>query len=168
MAEIQLRNGGVAVVDSADLDWLSQWSWSRQRSAVAEERWYAKRSEYRNGRSATIYMHREILNPPPGFVPDHINRDGLDNRRVNLRVATSAQNTRLAVHRPTISGYRGVKPYRGKWVAYIVQRRSADPRDVKYRTFGTFADPVDAARAYDRASRELFGDFGFQNFKDGA
>ena len=87
---------------------------------------------------------------------DHINHDGLDNRRANLRPATSSQNK--GNQRPRISGtspYKGVsRAFKGKpWQVFV-----------GHEYVGTFDDEVEAARAYDAAARERFGEFACPNF----
>src|SRR3990167_5658255 len=79
---VPLTRGLFALVDEADFAWVSQWTWCVQRS------WknYAVR---RNGRRVSgtykVRMHRDLLGAAAGQVVDHINGDGLDNRRANLR-----------------------------------------------------------------------------------
>ena len=96
-----------------------------------------------------------------GSEVDHINRDKLDNRRSNLRLVTHTQNCVNASLRVTnTSGFKGVNFYRGKyWRAYI---------RVNYRhiSLGFFPTAEAAARAYDEAAREHFGEFAFLNFPD--
>jgi hypothetical protein len=94
------------------------------------------------------------------MVVDHINGNGLDNRMVNLRVCTAAQNSRNRKPRKgSLSGYRGVSFYKNyqKWVAQIMYD------GVKYY-LGYFSDPKEAALAYDAKARELHGDYARVNF----
>lgn len=147
--EIPLTQGRVALVDAADFERISQ------------HRWYAKRDKHtfyavRHGGQTTrrlIYMHREIVG---GALIDHRNRDGLDNRRENLRPATHAQNM---VNRPSASIYRGVRfmtRRRKNWQAQITVAR-------RTRSLGYFATPTEAARAYNIAAVAAFGDFAVLN-----
>ena len=91
---------------------------------------------------------------------DHIDGDGLNNRRANLRHCTNQENCRnQGLARNNRSGFKGVSwyPNSGKWVATIW--------DGKRKVFlGYYADPVEAARAYDAKARELFGEFARPNF----
>jgi hypothetical protein len=99
---------------------------------------------------------------PDGYTVDHINRDTLNNQLSNLRLATDsqqAQNRRL--RSDNTSGYRGVGWNKGarKWRARITV-------DGKVIFIGDFADKEEAARAYDAAAIEHFGEFAVLNFPD--
>ena len=107
-------------------------------------------------RLAWLYVHGEW---PPEEI-DHKNNDPSDNRLANLRLATDSQNqanTPKQAH--NTSGFKGVSWFRRdrKWRAEI-------QKDGKSRHLGYFADPVDAARAYDAKAKELHGDFARLNF----
>jgi hypothetical protein len=107
-------------------------------------------------REEPVYLHRLLLDPGSLDV-DHINRNGLDNRRRNLRLATRRQNV---LRRPTINptGYRGVFPSGKRWCARI--RTSPGCRV----TLGTFDTPEEAAEAYDQAARMCNGEFAILNY----
>jgi flagellar basal body rod protein FlgC len=105
-------------------------------------------------------MHRLIMNTPDGMDTDHINSNGLDNRRQNLRICTHAEN--LANRKKQISntsGYKGVSWDKSckKWAANISICG-------KYKKLGRFTDLVEAARAYDAAAKEVYGEFAKPNF----
>ena len=102
-------------------------------------------------------MHRFLLDAPVGLVVDHINHDGLDNRRSNLRLATYAQNAANRRRGKTNSGYKGVTWTGTAWSAAAFVRG-------KRRHLGTFGTPADAARAYDRAIQNEYGEFACTNF----
>ncbi|MBL0320674.1 MAG: HNH endonuclease [Alphaproteobacteria bacterium] len=142
--EITLSKGFVCIVDDDDYEYLSQYRWHSMKGKV---RVYASRSYKRS----QIIMHRELMNPPIGFVVDHINGNTLDNRRSNLRICTHSQNN-VNVKQKNKTGYKGVKLENGKWVARI------------QITIGTFASAEEAARAYDKASKSLHGEFAALNF----
>lgn len=89
--EIPLTKGKVTIVDAGDYEFLSQWNWFSLND------YYAARTKYIgmfNGKPKriTIKMHQVLMNAPEGFEIDHINGDGLDNRRSNLRICTHQQN----------------------------------------------------------------------------
>jgi hypothetical protein len=113
-------------------------------------------------KTSTVYMHREIMNPPAGLVVDHRNCDGLDNRRSNLRFATHAQNTRNRRKKKNgVSQFRGVWFYKGKWGSQIKGQG-------KRIYLGRFDNEIDAARAYDKAALEYHKEFARLNFPESA
>ena len=128
------------------------------RSPQRAERYYAHARD--PARKANVYVHRLILNPPPDLLVDHVNGDGLDNRRTNIRVATRSQNNANSnIFNPL--GYRGVCLVpSGRFKATISDRERAQ----KSRYIGTFDTPSEAARAYDAAALERFGEFARLNF----
>lgn len=123
MAEIQLTQSRVALIDDADLPLVLGRSWRAQKSG---NKWYARSG---GRRSRTVYMHRLILGLKPAERDvDHINGDGLDNRRRNLRRATRSQNSaNSSGHRDRKSRYKGVycqyppsMKSRGLWCAQLM------------------------------------------------
>lgn len=140
---ITLSNGDVATVDDDDYDVLSKYRWHIRYSANTK---YAMR----NTIGKMVAMHREIMGCPVGMEIDHINWDGLDNRKQNLRVVTKRQN---AQHRKNKihSVYPGVSRKRGnRWVALV-------RIGTKTRYITTSKNEVDAAVAYRVACKYLFG-----------
>jgi hypothetical protein len=162
--ELILTKGKVAVVDDADFEWLSQWKWTYLPSK--NDRGYAYRRKRVDGRNTCIYLHRFIMETPEGMDTDHKNGNPLDNRRVNLRICTTAEN--LANRGPLLtrnkSGYRGVCLQRNKWIAQIGYRRADGRTNI---VLGRFNTPEEAARAYDKELHAKFGEFAKLNFKIG-
>lgn len=113
---IPLTQGKFALVDAEDASQLSAHKW---HAVLIHRAWYAAT----HGSSGRIYMHKFLLVAPTGFEVDHINGDGLDNRRsVNLRLATHQQNlANQRLNKANTSGYRGVIQYKygPGWVAWI-------------------------------------------------
>jgi len=104
------------------------------------------------------FLHRLIIGAKPGEVVDHINGNGLDNRRSNLRICSVGQNRQRGVEfKRGASGYRGVHKRRDRWKAQIWHEN-------KNIYLGTFISKQDAARAYDAKAKELFGDLALTNF----
>jgi len=100
------------------------------------------------------------MGPPTHLVVDHIDRDGLNNRKSNLRLCTNAENIRNAGKRGKgFSKYKGVSRHtRGKkWTAVIQLNK-------KTYFLGYFENEIDAARAYDKKAKELHGQFACLNF----
>ncbi len=149
---IPLGNSGLHVyVDAADYEWLSRYKWFATSG-------YAARRE--GGR--TIFMHRQIMQPPPGMVVDHVDGNRGNNSRSNLRVCTRQENLRNQAKRAgCLSQYKGVSYDRehDNWFATIYY-------DNKSFHLGTFASEIEAARAYDRRAVEVFGPFARPNFPD--
>lgn len=159
--ELPLTQGYVAIVDAADYDDLVQFKWQIFK-ATKHYKLYAQRtSRAGNGRTQHEFMHRRLL--PGAAIVDHINGYGLDNRRCNLRDAKrrNTQN-RCGLDSHNTSGYRGVhwnKRCR-KWDAYITC-------EGRHKFLGRFAAAEDAARRFDAAAVDLFGEFaGYLNFPD--
>lgn len=98
MKKIKLSQGKYALVDDKDYEFLNQWKWSAKTNG--REIFYAYRKENSRKTGKTIYMHRIIVNAPKGMDVDHINGDGLNNQRKNLRICTRSQNQRnRSMHR---------------------------------------------------------------------
>lgn len=160
MKKIPLTKGKVALVDDADYRYLNRWRW---RVIKPDKIFYAIRHSPRiQGKRTEIYMHRQILRLHPGNKKqaDHINGDGLDNRRCNLRACTNREN---ACNQRSQSGrsskYKGViwDHRDGKWQVYV-------KFNGRKKHLGLFNDEVEAAKAYDAAAKLLFGEFAKFNF----
>jgi hypothetical protein len=162
--EIPLSRGLVALVDDEDFGRVSQFKWSA--ADAGRGRFYASRGTMKKGRRQTIYMHRFIMSAPAGCEVDHRNGDSLDNRRSNLRLCTRSQNQ---INRPTPTDkafpWRGVTTVNSAKRPYRVQIRTTVGRRLY---IGCFADPVEAARAYDDAARKYHGEFARLNFPEAA
>jgi hypothetical protein len=162
MRTIQLTKGYIARVDDSDFDWLSQWRWYADVKSAC--RVYARRDGWdRNTkRNVKIYMHRAVVSAPVGVSVDHIDHDGLNNSKSNLRLATGSQNNANARYTAGSSGFRGVTQRVGKTSTRYIAQIQVD-RTVRY--LGIFGAIEDAARAYDAAALDAFGEFAVLNFK---
>lgn len=108
MKEIKLTHGKVALVDDEDFDYLNQWNWYAKKH---ERNWYAYRNSWLGEKSKrmSLMMHREILKITNSKTHvDHINHDGLDNRRINIRACTRQQNAMNSAPSGKYSKYKGV------------------------------------------------------------
>lgn len=172
MREIALTQGQVTLVDDEDYDFLMQWKWFAKRIPKYPELTFHAMRAQTVPRRTTVSMHRVITNCPTGLVVDHINHNTLDNRRSNLRVCTNAEN--LANRRYPFN-FAGGQQCGGRAGRHI---GCADPANgifvgIQHRTqswsarikvnqrdiwLGTFESAEEAARAYDRAVRQHFGE----------
>ncbi len=150
---IPLNKGKSVVVDDADFDKFSQWHWFFQANRNGNG--YAVRKTTRNAKSVWLKMHREIIEAPSGMQVDHIDGNGLNNQRSNLRLCTATDNARNSrSRRGSSSEFKGVSWSKsGKaWQAYI----AADKQTIY---LGLFEDEGFAARVHDSAARKLHGEF---------
>jgi hypothetical protein len=149
---IALTQGYFATVDADDYERLSQYKWHVEKSGNT---YYAVRIE--KGRA--IKMHREILNAPDGLQCDHINHNGLDNRKCNLRLCTHQQNCFNKKPLPNrTSKYKGVL-----WCIEHKKWRAVIMHNGRQIHIGYFDYEQDAAIAYDDYAAELFGEFAYLN-----
>jgi hypothetical protein len=159
---IPLTMGKFAIVDPEDYEHLSRYKWYVTKNGNT---FYAKRNTSRKNikNSLTCYMHRHIIKVPPGFVIDHINHNGLDNRKVNLRIATRAQNNRHTkkTKNKFRSNYKGIY-WHNRDRAWEVRITA----DGKRRHFGCYKDEIEAAKAYDHAAKIYHGSFAGLNFPE--
>lgn len=160
---LPLTRGVVALVDDDVHKELSAFFWqARPSPRKTTSTFYGQTiADTPDGKKTTVRLHQAIMGRKEGYVIDHINGDGLDNRRENLRFATISQNCANKYSNPS-SGFRGVyeiKRRKNPWRASIY-------KDMKIIDLGTYPTREDAARAYDKAAKELHGDFARLNFGD--
>jgi len=156
---IYLSEGKWTIVDAVDYYWLNSFKWivyGNRNNLYAVRNSIVAPNETR-----PVYMHRVIMNPPPGLLVDHRNTDSLDNRRQNLRFATPSQNMQnRRKKKNTTSQYRGV------WLLSNGKYESQITHQGKKIWLGWFNSEIDAARAYDEAAKKYHGEFARLNFPE--
>jgi hypothetical protein len=154
---VPLTRGYFATIDAADAPEILRHKWAasvrKGRRAV-----YAVRQVRVDGKMQCIWMHRQIAGTPAGMLTDHKDRDGLNNRRSNLRAATRAQN-QVNADRPRGQFLRGTRPARkpGVWQAYIQYEK-------RRLHLGSFPTEAAAHAAYLEAAKRLHGEFRHPDF----
>lgn len=180
MKEIKLSTTGkhkdkfIAFVDNEDYKYLNQFKWYVMKSGLT---FYAARkvTSLETKILKSFQMHRVILNTPDNLYVDHIDHNGLNNQRSNIRNCTRSENTRNKTA-TGVSKYLGVA-INVSWcknmrkdgttrISYAKPKYMASIRDAnKILYLGRFEKEEDAARAYDKKAKELFKEFANLNFK---
>lgn len=165
MREIILTKGKVALIDDADHEFLSQWNWCAYVNRSGN--WYARCSLYlgggrKNSKRKTLHMHRLLLGLPddPKIRTDHIDGNGLNNQRHNLRPATPTQNgANMRSRKNSASKYVGVSWKKGlnKWQAEVKHGKE------RYYA-GVFHNEEEAAKARDIVAKKIYGEYAHLNF----
>lgn len=152
---IPLTQGKHAIVDADLFDYLSRWNWCATFNPVTQ-RWYAIRNGSEAEGRRPIQMHRVVLDAPPEFRVDHKSIWAtLDNRRSNLRLATTSQNGANAkLKSSNTSGFTGVS-----WCGTTSRWRATIKVNWKRIHLGRFDTPQEAAAAYNSAAIKYFGEF---------
>lgn len=163
MKLIPLTQGKFAKVDDDDFEWLSKMKWRYVRKEQDSIDGYAASGGRRKENEPFVWMHRLIAKTPKGMLTDHKDGNGLNNQKENLRHATTSQNLANA-RKKNSTGYKGVTAPAGKskncpknWRARVMNKGKV----VFEKMYGTAEE---AARAYDEAARETFGEFAKTNF----
>jgi hypothetical protein len=159
MREFPLPSGDVVLVDDDDFAAVTALRWHVHRSRRSI---YAVHERRPNGKKTRIFLHHFLVGRRAGKVVDHINGNGLDNRRSNLRICDPIDNSRN--RRPNKgTKFKGVSKVAG------ASTFSARIQGKNYQIhLGCFRTQVEAALAYDAAAKRLRGEFSCLNFHSGA
>ena len=155
--EIQLNKGIITIVDDEDFEYLNQWKWYLLKSKT---NYYAIRTS--KPENKLIQLHRVVIQAKQGEIVDHVNGDKLDNRKINLRICTKAQNNQnRKTSKLNKSGYNGVSwcIRNKKWVTQIQYEN-------KKIHIGYYIDLIDAAKAFNDAAKKYHGEFAKLNILD--
>lgn len=164
MKEIKLNKGFVALVDDEDFERVNKFNWFVLKGTST---YYAQRTFWINGKQYHQYLHQFMFDyfkskDSKRIVIDHINHNGLDNTRINIRECTHSQNrmNQIPINNKT-SIYKGVD-----WSQKSKKYRAKIGINHKSIHIGFFASEKDAAIAYDMAAKKYHGDFAYLNFPD--
>jgi|SRR3989304_10592370 len=153
MKTIKLTQGKVALIDDEDFDRINKFKWTADKS---KNTFYAIRRRF----GKKIYLHRVIINIEKGQIIDHIDGNGLNNQKSNLRICTQSENSMNKKKKTgNIGKFKGVhwNEERKKWKVEIKKKE-------KRIFLGRFDNQYEAAIAYDQAAIKYFGNFARLNF----
>lgn len=152
---INLTKGQQTIVSLPDFEYLRQFNWQYFKAPNMKTGYVRRTIHIGKNKTKTIHMHQEILGTIPGMQSDHINTNGLDNRRENLRFATRSQNCcNRNLNIRNKSGVKGVR-WDKRQKRWVVRVKSAGVYvfDKKFKDFEV------AERAYQNAIKEFHGEF---------
>lgn len=158
--QIPLSRGLFALVDQSDFDLVACHAWNAKPALSGNRKLPTVPKHYAQCavQKKTVYMHRLIIDAPSGTSVDHVNGDGLDNRRSNLRLATGSQQSANSRRPGNISGFRGLyRTHSMTWRPRIV----VNGKSISGRAH---EKAEDAARGYDELAIRYFGEFAVLNF----
>jgi hypothetical protein len=161
--KIPTTMGKFAIVDESDYEELSKHKWHLKKVIRTNNiNYYVRRTNRSGVGPSTIYMHRQLMGYKDQLEIDHINGNGLDNRRSNIRFCTKSQNMRNRCNTgKNKTGYKGVfQDKRLNHMDYIAHLRLGKILKQSRR----FRSLIDAAKAYDKMALEHYGEFANINF----
>lgn len=134
------------MIDAEDLPFIGQWNWCYHNE-------YAIRNNAKGELPTQVFMHRILNKTPNGFDTDHVDRDKLNNRKCNLRTCTRSQNKKNC-------SPRGVSKYVGvSWINEIKKWRVSIRINGKKTHVGSYANELEAAKAYNDAASFFYGEY---------
>jgi hypothetical protein len=166
MKEISLTRGKVALIDDEDFKYLNQWKWYAHKIGRT---YYADCTQKINDHFIHVYMHRIIMKPSKGMEIDHIDHNGLNNQKSNLRFCTHSQNMKN-------HSQHGLKKFVGVSCRALLQKYELKDGTIKYCKnkpryrariknngiiyfLGSYQTEEEAAIVYNKASKKLNGEF---------
>ena len=148
---ITTKKGQEIIIDDEDWEKVKDYTWHADK---IRNILYARTSTYDGVKQTWITMHRLLMGNPIGMVIDHIDGNGLNNQKSNLRICTNQQNCANSRKRHGASQYKGICWHNDtkKWSAHICSHW--------HQSFlGYYENEIDAAVAYNIAAKRLFGEF---------
>lgn len=146
------------IIDTEDYDKIKKFRWYILHN-IKGHSFYAITNIYKNKKRLGLLLHRVIMSPPKEVLIDHVNHNGLDNRKNNLRLCTHQENSRnCKKYKSNKNIFKGVRQRNElkKWQA----RLKFNDKTIH---LGSFDDPIQAAKAYNEKAKELFGEFSCLN-----
>lgn len=158
MKEIQLTKGKVAFIDDEDFEYIMQWKWTAYKG---RNTYYAKRNMNNKGDNIGFQMHRSLMRVyDRSILIDHIDGNGLNNQKANLRICNYSQNGANKLKRKGSNGTKFIgitfRKDTKKWAAQVM-------KDYKHISLGCYNSDIDAAIAYNKKAVELHGEFAVLN-----
>ncbi len=149
--KIPLTQGKFAIIDDEDYPLISSYKWYYDQIGYAATN--LSRKKFGKQSHHTLRMHVLLLGKKNGYEIDHVNKNGLDNRRINIRLCRHAENIHNAkMRKDNTSGYFGVKRNGRNWCAQIWN-------NMKQINLGTYKTKTEAALAYNQAALKYHGEF---------
>jgi hypothetical protein len=156
MKKIKLTKNEFALIDDEDFDLVGLVGWH-----CHVDKYAVRNYRKRDGAQGLLLMHRIIMNCPDSMQVDHIDGNGLNNQKSNLRICTQSQNKKNKRRASNnTSGYKGVYIEKENYI------RSYITFNGKRIVLGWFSNVIDAAKAYDEAAKLYFGEFAKLNFPE--
>lgn len=159
MKEVSLTQNKTSLVDDEDYELVSKYKWCASKDHN-RDKYYAKSRNKEGDWHKSVLMHRLIIDVSPEQQVDHINGNGLDNRKENLRICNSSENQQNSSCARGKSKYKGVTWNKNEnlWLVRIMYKG-------KRLFLGYYKNEIEAAKIYDKAALKYFGEFANINLK---
>lgn len=151
--KLKLPGDQVCLVDTEDFELVSKYKWTLLNS----NGFYARTGTSGN----SLLMHRLILKAPKNMIVDHVNHNGLDNRKKNLRICSHIENCRNQKKRADSTyNFKGIQRTKNKKKEVWFSRIKHNGKEIY---LGVFNSEIKAARAYNKAAKKYHGRFAYLN-----